>query len=152
MTFPEAIEPPTHQITEIDINIFIEVDINITNTDTSVDIDVGSQNTEPDSEDKLKNVTKPIISGTKQNNTSTTSPVEPRLKNEAVQENDYTMLIVTSTGVLTVLIGISVGITVLLCLILAAKKGRAAKSGTIETYVDIDNIQDQQNINIHFTV
>lgn len=142
-------EIPTRRMTEIDVNIFINVDdFNTTkiDIDTTMDIDVESQNT--DLEDNIKKVTKPMISGT---STGPTSVVEPILENEALQENDYTQLIVIviSMGVLIVLIGVSV--VVLLCLIVANKSRRAAKSGTGETYVDIDHIQDPESINIHLS-
>lgn len=141
-------EIPTRRMTEIDVNIFINVDdFNITkiDIDTTMDIDVESQNT--DLEDNIKKVTKPMISGT---STGPTSVVEPTLENEALQENDYTQLIVIviSMGVLIALIGVSV---VLLCLIVANKSRRAAKSGTGETYVDTDHIQDPESINIHLS-
>ena len=139
-------EIPTRRMTEIDVNIFINVDnFNITkiDIDTTIDIDVESQNT-----NNIKNVTKPTISGT---STGPSSVVEPTLENEALQENDYTQLIaiVISMGVLIALIGVSV--VVLLCLIVANKSRRAAKSGTGETCVDIDHIQDPESINIHLS-
>ena len=144
-------EIPTRRMTEIDINIFINVDNFNT---TKIDIDttmvveptLESQNT--DLEDNIKKVTKPMISGT---STGPTLVVEPTLENEALQENDYTQLIVIviSMGVLIALISVSV--VVLLCLIVANKSCRAAKSGTGETYVDIDHIQDPESINIHLS-
>ena len=147
-------ESPTHQITEIEANIFINVDINTTkiDIDTSIDIDVELttyQNT--DSEDKLKNVTKATTFGTKQTSTGPTSIAGSRLENESRHVNEYTKLIVIPIGVLIVLTGVSVGVTVVLCLIFATKCNRTVKSGAVEAYVNIDHTQDQENFNGHIS-
>ena len=132
------------------------MDINTTriNIDTSIDVDVElttSQNT--DSEDKLKNVTKPMTFVTKQNSTGPTLVTESRLENEAQRVNEYIKLIVIPIGILIVLTGVSVGMIVVLCLV-STRSCRTAKSmetGTIEAYVDIDHIQDQGDFNVHFS-